>query len=112
MAKDTLGKPDLTLLPFEALAAIAEVRAFGVAKYGDKWSWMVQVDAEDFQAAAMRHLFKAGVDIEAADDESGLYHLAHAAASALMALQILVRESKNKNYINQEDIDTLSLFGK
>lgn len=142
MPKDTVGKPNLLLIPYNALAAVAAVREYGMQKYGDAWSWKTQVRSEDFQVAAVRHLFKATESGMELDEESGLLHLAHAATSALMALEIALQNAapvaavrpaevpqglgteelavvpdgavfnEEKTYINQEDLAKLSLLGK
>lgn len=70
------GKAPLSLIPYEALVAEAEVLAFGARKYaahnwrgGFEWTRLID--------AALRHLlaFNSGED---KDPESGLSHLAHA----------------------------------
>src|SRR5262245_19172839 len=37
--KQSKGKADLSLLPPDALAAIARVREYGAKKFGTKWDW-------------------------------------------------------------------------
>lgn len=83
-AKDTKGKPKLSYIPWKAMKAIAEVRQFGVDKYGDDTCWK-QVDKRDFLDAALRHIYKH-LDGTEIDPESGLEHIAHAATSLILAL--------------------------
>jgi hypothetical protein len=76
------GKPQLSLVPVEALEAIASAMAYGAAKYGKnnyklghKWSRCLD--------AALRHLY-ALAHGEEIDPESGNTHLSHALASLSM----------------------------
>ena len=94
--KDIKGKAALDLLPYEALVAMAAVRTFGVNKYGDAWAWKEGVDPQAFATASIRQLYKY-LRVENLDDESDLPHLAHAAASAMMALQIYLEKEKANN---------------
>jgi len=78
-------KPErMSLIPYEALAAIARVYAHGENKYaannwrkGYAWSWSID--------ALLRHVgqFQAGEDL---DPESGEPHLGHAAFHVLALL--------------------------
>ena len=78
------GKPNLTLLPFDALGEVAAVFQIGVDKYGAN-NWMEENNGGgDHVAAALRHLGKH-CDGEVLD-ESGKTHLDHAAARLLMAI--------------------------
>lgn len=62
----------------------------GAEKYGD-WNWTHIGEPKRYVAAALRHLMQA--QISENDEETGLPHLAHAAASCLIALE-LSKESK------------------
>ncbi len=87
--KDTKGKPDLTLIPYKSLVAVSKVREFGNAKYGSKWAWRENTQKDDLVKAALRHILKYTDPNEGKiDDESGLNHLYHAAASLLMAIDL------------------------
>lgn len=70
-------KPRLSLLNYDALAETSEVLAFGATKYGTDGD-RGATDEERLESA-LRHIHKAlaGIGI---DDESGLRHVAHAAA--------------------------------
>lgn len=74
------GKPDYTLLPFEALEDTVKVLGFGAVKYGrDNWQ---KVEPQRYVAAAFRHLVAIAKG-EEFDEESGLTHAAHLACCAL-----------------------------
>ena len=82
------GKARLSLVPMRILWAIARVREFGVAKYGQSDSWR-RVSPERYRDALMRHI-AAYIDYPAGTDaESGLPHLWHAACNIafLIALE-------------------------
>lgn len=93
--KDTTGKAKLDLIPYMALEAVAKVREFGVHKYGEAWSWKQSGKTDDFAVASMRHIYKH-LQVGTVDEESGLDHLAHAACSALMALELHLQTLKNR----------------
>lgn len=74
------GKPDYTLLPFEALEDVVKVLGFGAVKYGrDNWQ---KVERQRYVAAAFRHLVSIAKG-EEFDEESGQTHAAHLACCAL-----------------------------
>ena len=86
------GKARWDLLPFAALNQVAQVMTFGAGKYGDrnyekgmKWGRLL--------GAALRHLSKWARGMRM-DDESGLPHLAHAAACCLMLLALTLEASE------------------
>ena len=85
-------KSRLDLLPPNATFLVGQVFAFGAQKH-EPWGWSRgQFTSEDYRAALLRHSFQAGG--EQADKESGLPHLAHAAASALIALELAIMDAK------------------
>jgi hypothetical protein len=96
--KNDAGKPDLTLIPYNALSQAALVAMFGVGKYG-RDNWKRQNNDSDtvqrFIAAALRHLFQRSAG-EQHDAETGLDHLAHAAISCLFALELVMEEVGNE----------------
>lgn len=74
------GKPDYTLLPFEALEDTVKVLGFGAVKYGrDNWQ---KVERQRYVAASFRHLVAIAKG-EEFDEESGLTHAAHLTCCAL-----------------------------
>lgn len=79
----------------DALAAVAEVSAFGAEKY--VWEgWRAVPDAENrYLDALARHLLAVGRDgTDAQDQESGLLHLEHLAWNALAVLQLRLEALK------------------
>lgn len=80
------GKPDYSLLPFNALEEIVRVLTYGAAKYSrDNWK-LVEPYKERYVAAALRHL-TAYARGEKSDTESGRHHLAHAATCLLYIIE-------------------------
>lgn len=78
------GKEPISLIPPRAIRDIAAVLGYGAQKYAPN-NWQ-KVDVRSrYLNAAMRHLlaYAEGEDI---DKESGLQHLAHAAASICFLL--------------------------
>ncbi len=84
--KNDLGKPTFARLPQTALLRVAEVRAYGIQKYGgDNWTEIDNVEMR-MADAALRHQ-NARLRGEILDPESGLPHLAHAICSLLFQLE-------------------------
>lgn len=88
--KDTKGKLKLNLVPNHGLMAVARVREFGCNKYpaSSPDAYIDAVKVADLVEACKRHLLKASMG-ELLDNESREMHLAHVAASAMMALEII-----------------------
>lgn len=86
--KSDHGKPSLspllTIAP-AVLAAVAAVRVYGLRKYPNGTER--QVSQPRYIDATLRHI-AAHITGETTDPESGLPHLAHAACSLLLALQV------------------------
>ena len=78
--KADAGKPRLTLVPPQILYDIAEVREYGIAKYGEAESWR-RVELQRYRDAAYRHLLAYLADPSSVDAESGLSHLKHLACN-------------------------------
>lgn len=86
------GKLDFTLVPPALLEQVTRVMMFGAVKYS-RDGWKTVPDAKhQYHAACLRHMH-AYAKGEALDHESGLPHLAHAAA-CLAILLALADESK------------------
>jgi hypothetical protein len=88
--KDLLGvkKPPLDLVPAAALLYMSRVMALGAAKYG-AYNWREKaVRYSVYHAAAHRHLL-AALDGETIDPESGVPHVAHAAACCAIILDAM-----------------------
>lgn len=88
------GKPRMSLVSPKALVEVAKVMTFGEVKYG-KLNYLEGDGLNPWRLvdAALRHLNQHSAG-EHLDDETDLPHLAHAAASCLMALEIIIKRSK------------------
>lgn len=87
--KSDSKKSRLDLVPPEALELVGFVLGNGARKYAPE-NWRKCPDHKRFVAAMLRHVVKY-MQGEFTDRESGLLHLAHAATSALIALDLFVR---------------------
>jgi len=81
------GKPEMDLLPREALVEIAKGFGFGANKYG-RFNWRKGLHWSRVYSALQRHLtaWNAGEDF---DPESKLNHLAHAGCNLMFLLTYL-----------------------
>ena len=79
-AKDTKGKAKISLVPMQILKDVAEVREYGVKKYGSVDSWK-EVPIEDYRDALFRHLLEYIKDPNSVDKESGIKHYKHIACN-------------------------------
>lgn len=82
--KNKMKKPKWTLLPFKQVVLVIRAFEYGVTKYG-RDSWKTLRDGEDetmYVDACFRHL----TCWRDTDEESGLPHLAHVGANALILL--------------------------
>lgn len=85
------GKPDYTLLPWDAVEEIVKVLDFGARKYArDNWKHVEGAETR-YLAAALRHI-TAHARGEKDDPETGISHLAHAGCCILFLLSL---EKKN-----------------
>lgn len=75
--KADAGKLRISLVPMQIVRDIAEVRGFGVEKYGNTDSWK-RVEIERYRDALMRHLLAYLDDPKSVDEESGILHRKHA----------------------------------
>lgn len=75
-AKADSGKLQLTMVPRGIIRAIAKIRMYGNAKYGDPDNWKT-VEIERYRDAAFRHFLAYLDDPHGVDEESGLPHLWH-----------------------------------
>lgn len=93
--KADAGKLRLTLVPPEIIDAIAEIRAYGNAKYpdGGEDNWR-QVEVQRHWDAVIRHIRAAWNDIGKIDPESGHPHIHHAACDLAFVIA-LMEEGKN-----------------
>jgi len=92
-AKDTNGKAKITLAPMQILKDVAEVREYGVKKYGSVDSWK-EVPIEDYRDALFRHLLEYIKDPSGVDKESGIKHYKHIACNMAFICEM---ESKDND---------------
>lgn len=78
------GKDRWDLLPFDAVREVVKILMFGAVKYGDR-NWENGISHSRLYAAAIRHLI-ADFEGQDLDEESGRFHLAHAACCVLFML--------------------------
>ena len=95
--KADAGKPQLTLVPRQIIFDIAEVRRYGLQKYGKSESWK-QVEIERYRDATFRHFMAYLDNPQGVDEESGLPHLSHLATNIafLCELEAEKRQAKDK----------------
>lgn len=74
------GKLQISLVPTQIIRDVAEVREYGVAKYGARESWR-KVEKERYIDALCRHLLAYIDDPEGVDEESGIKHYKHMACN-------------------------------
>ena len=80
-AKSDAGKIRPTLVPTDAIRAIAKVREYGCQKYTDPENWR-RVEVERYRDALYRHLLAYIDDPKSVDEESRLPHLWHLTTNA------------------------------
>lgn len=104
--KNDAGKPAMQFLTREFLEGTAMAQGFGAAKYGD-WNFTKGIQYTRLQAAIMRHL-TAFASRENNDPESGLSHLAHAAAGLNMLMWMVNNRSdlddRIPNVLNEDHL--------
>lgn len=93
------GKPDWSLVPFEALEGMVRVLEFGANKYSrNNWMTGGGFSYRRVLTACMRHLFSY-MGGEDKDPESGLSHIHHAQCNLLFIAMYLT----NKEKFNKDD---------
>jgi dATP/dGTP diphosphohydrolase len=99
------GKAPIHYLDRHTLEAMAQVIAYGAAKY-DEWNWRGGMAWSKVYDSAMRHLM-AWNSGETQDPESGLSHLAHAACNIMFLIQYAVEhpELDDRYKVPVEDVD-------
>lgn len=91
------GKPDWSLVPFEALEGMVKVLEFGAKKYSG-WNWTANGGFKwtRVMRSCFRHLF-AWMRGEDNDPESGLSHIYHAQCNLLFIAYYIGNKNKFKN---------------
>ena len=93
--KDSKGKLDWSLLPYESLTGVVRVMEKGSVKYGGHRTWLPGIMFSRLFAAIMRHLIDWFVFVKDKDKESGEHPLCHVIANCMMLL----------TYINDKTFD-------
>jgi hypothetical protein len=88
------GKAPWHLLPWDAVAQVVHVLAFGATKYTER-NWEGGISYSRLFAATQRHLTDWWQHRQDADPETGLSPLAHAACDILFLLAFTVRKHPN-----------------
>lgn len=86
--KADAGKPQIHLVPPQIIRDIAEVRAYGVAKYGDSDRWK-EVELDRYIDALMRHALAFMENPESKDNESGISHYKHMACNLAFICELM-----------------------
>lgn len=89
--KADAGKLRPSLVPSQIIRDIAEVREYGIHKYGDSKSWQ-HVERERYIDALYRHLLAFVDDPTSVDEESGIEHYKHMACNMAFLCWMLGRE--------------------
>lgn len=92
LAKSDKGKLQLTLVPTQIVKDIAEVREYGVKKYGEFENWK-SVEKERYFNAMYRHWLEFLNDPTSIDAESGIAHYKHCACNMAFICEMM----KGKN---------------
>lgn len=90
--KADAGKIQPTLVEPSLIREVAMVRAYGIAKYGDRENWS-KVEPGRYKDALYRHLL-AYLDGELLDGESGLPHLSHMACNLMFLIKLEERKKE------------------
>jgi hypothetical protein len=87
------SKPRMSLVPQTALVEVAKVMTFGAEKYSEEnYLKGEMLDPKRVIDAGLRHINSYLLG-ESSDIESSLHPLGHAAASIMMALEIIKRKA-------------------
>lgn len=93
-AKFDKGKPKLTLVPQQIIYDIAQVREYGVKKYGSNENWK-SVEIERYRDATYRHFLSYLKDPKGVDSESGIEHLKHLACNIAFLCELEVMDNED-----------------
>jgi len=91
--KDMEGKPEWSVLPWDALEHVVKVFEYGASpeKYKKPYTYRVGITYSKLFSATIRHLI-AWWHGEAYAEDSKCLHLAHIAANALMLLTMMSKK--------------------
>ena len=104
--KHDAGKPDWSLMPFEALEDTVKVLEFGAKKYARcNWAENGGFKYTRVLGACLRHIF-AFIRGEDLDPESGISHISHAMCNLLFISYYL----RHKDIYTKDDRDFKALI--
>ena len=104
-AKKDAGKLRISLVPPEAIRAIARVRMYGVTKYTDPDNWK-KVEPYRYLDATFRHLLDAVDDLHSKDNESGLPHIEHALTNLAFLCALAKEEEAKHDDADEKPVET------
>ena len=85
--KADAGKLKPSLVPTSLIRAVADIRQYGVEKYGDPENWRA-VEPQRYRDALYRHWLEYLDDPKGVDKESGKPHLWHLACNAAFLIEL------------------------
>ena len=85
------GKPQIALVPPQIIRDIAEVREYGLKKYGSSESWR-EVSVDRYINALLRHTLLFMEDPYGTDEESGIKHYKHMACNLAFLCELMKGE--------------------
>ena len=89
--KSDKGKPQIALVPPQIIRDIAEVREYGLKKYGSSESWR-EVSVDRYINALLRHTLLFMEDPYGTDEESGIKHYKHMACNLAFLCELMKGE--------------------
>lgn len=102
--KRDAGKLALSLVPTQVIRDIAEVRMYGVAKYGDPDNWQ-KVEFGRYVDALYRHFLAFVDDPTSADAESGIPHYKHMACNMAFICEMMTEMAQAKKPKKEKEQD-------
>lgn len=86
--KKDAGKAKISLVPPQIIYDIAQVREYGVKKYGNTMSWK-EVELDRYVDALGRHFIEFMKEPLSKDAESGIEHYKHMACNMAFLCELL-----------------------
>lgn len=87
------GKPKWSLIHWASLIPLVRVMEYGANKYGIG-NWEKGLEPKEILESLSRHLF-ALMDGESKDKESGIHHIGHILANAMMYSFTLINKKQD-----------------
>lgn len=105
MKKEALMKPQVALIPYEALAVEAEAFGYGAYVKYRKWDWTRGRFFSELMSSTYHHL-AAWFDREIYDQDSKIHHLGHARAD--IAMMIALEKMERTDLDDRRPPDTVT----